>query len=1325
MYGTGPDSTSVGGDEATVFGHARDRFLQNLSSEDREAFVRINSSTELLNDFKRLQEFVKNDSRWMKVFSAVKNCSDQLQPYFDIIGIVTQSNPEWAAVAWGAFRLVLQLASNFVGFFEKLADVLSQVASLIPAYSDVLQFDISHPSIRFRMSLDKFYEDLFEFFQAVTRLFTRKSGKLKRTPVVIGQLLWQPFGVRFKKFLEQLGFHQRVLRLELDVLQFTATQSFSQIWTQEKTVNTTFQAEARQYFKLVEEMRQRFTGEKREKLVEAIRVWISPPRYAESYERAIAAREQGTSKWLFDVNAFKTWKHTWNDAPNGSDLKGVLWVAGNPGTGKTILASSCVQELRFPPHNPSQASPSVVYFFFEAEIPGTYETILDFFAVSMSSERREGQMTSTYNEMIDLLVSLIKYLGRFYLVLDGVDECDEPDDMLLDLWKLRNIQGLRIVLFSRPNVGFLRRTLKAEQWIYLTPASHAMDLEIYFRRNLERLQDLRLLPSTVVMKELIINLQFGANGMFLWARLMMNYLRSPAFSSSRRISIILNLETPEGLDDMYARIFRQLSGGLRHEQALVRNILLWLTFGESPLSCSQLNDVLLNEGDALRQTISRNYSDDIKEFENAVIVTCGGLVEFRHTSCHYIHYTALEYFRSHCSAPEACVGAHAGSVEYFFPPNFDAHTELATRIRIVCYLDNMVIKDRRSQIEPQTSQEELRKVSIGWTVQFEIYNTNLQEPELNGEWKFDLEADEVIRQIQFFSKIVALNQVEPGDHVSQQDLAIHFPTSIGNNLDVFTVLRGVYIHKCLEKASSSVPYKSTDSWIILPIPVQHYERSTQLHYSSLLNSRGEALEAGPPVSWAASVKIDDLTAFRLAAHNDYLLYYAIRGTSVTRRSGGGAENDCNGTDPFTRVSTAYRNDHGSGSVHKNIPRNVRYQNGICVAERCEDQYSHNTEHYNIDNNHQSREDEDDLKTIPSPGHDDEHCDDDEDAAEEMSISGHSDSVPENECMATSIAVFSMAGTRQGEAIHLLDYLENTGEDKYIGKYAFHPTLPLLAIHCGSECSGRIVLWNIRSSECSKHVSETITRFQTLVEETVHWTESLQFSACGEQVIIEEYLAEQPTVIPIGESVLYRMAQEMQDLPAATHSRSAAGESQAMSLAHTMTLPQNEIMLLDPKSSTRLDFHPNPVHTDIELVKSDGSFQTVQPLLTLPNRSDIQHINITLLPPRDIHTKRMRIMMTKSPKLFCSLADADEDTPTAIVEKDTRALFHARKRRCGPEFLRSWEIVAPVVSNGSSTFQSANMTGEERKRLQPSESHGNSVQNGRAFADSGRAQVLGT
>ncbi len=180
----------------------------------------------------------------------------------------------------------MQVASNFVGFFEKLADILSQVASLIPAYSDILQLDISKASNRFRVSLGKFYEDLLEFFQAVLHLFTQRSGsknastnnpllklknlELKRTHVVITQLLWRPFEVRFKNFLERLEFHKKVLRLELEVLQFIAIESFSNAWRQEKVTDSIFQAEARRHFELVEEMRRKFSVEERGMLSNSI-----------------------------------------------------------------------------------------------------------------------------------------------------------------------------------------------------------------------------------------------------------------------------------------------------------------------------------------------------------------------------------------------------------------------------------------------------------------------------------------------------------------------------------------------------------------------------------------------------------------------------------------------------------------------------------------------------------------------------------------------------------------------------------------------------------------------------------------------------------------------------------------------------------------------------------------------------------------------------------------------------------------------------------------------------------------------------------------------
>ena len=147
--------------------------------------------------------------------------------------------------------------------------------------------------------------------------------------------------------------------------------------------------------------------------------------------------------------------------------------------------------------------------------------------------------------------------------------------------------------------------------------------------------------------------------------------------------MIASLTNPERLDQMYDRIFRLFARNPRYEQAFTRRVLLWLTFGKLPLDCSQLKDILWPQSAEGCHTNSQSPADDIKEFENSVIVLCGGLVEvqhyigFQHTTCRFTHYSAWEYIRSRCSANETAVGAEASSTEYFFPPTFVVNTKHA------------------------------------------------------------------------------------------------------------------------------------------------------------------------------------------------------------------------------------------------------------------------------------------------------------------------------------------------------------------------------------------------------------------------------------------------------------------------------------------------------------------------------------------------------------------------------------------------------------------------------------------------------------------------
>ena len=192
----------------------------------------------------------------------------------------------------------------------------------------------------------------------------------------------------------------------------------------------------------------------------------------------------------------------------------------------------------------------------------------------------------------------------------------------------------------------------------------------------------------------------------------------------------------------------------------------------------------------------------------------------------------------------------------------------------------------------------------------------------------------------------------------------------------------------------------------------------------------------------------------------------------------------------------------------------------------------------------------------------------------------------------------------------------------------------------------------------------------------------------------------PTVIPVHESILYFMARESKDLLGAADPTLAEVEAHSLSLANTVSVPQNDTILLDAENSIRLDFHPNQVQKDIELVHSSGRSKTMQPLLTLPVRSETRHVKVSLLPPRDMNTTRIRIMMTKTPKLFCILADADEDISTSIVEKDARALLPARQREHVSGNLYAWGRMRTTALGGLTAFHSANMTriGNKKQRI---------------------------
>lgn len=196
---------------------ARDSFLDSLPPKERALFSNCDSPEELIKDLEKFNLKVKNRGRILACMTRVKTFNDALSPYFEVVSIAIQSHPEIAAIAWGTLRLVLQLASNYVTFLEKLANTLESLAKQLPVYTALVdlwtKFSLK-PSAQFRSSLGRVYADLFQFYRCVAGMFLKKDGGARQPVCVVTNLFWRPFDARFRDLLEKIKFHCQLVKDE-------------------------------------------------------------------------------------------------------------------------------------------------------------------------------------------------------------------------------------------------------------------------------------------------------------------------------------------------------------------------------------------------------------------------------------------------------------------------------------------------------------------------------------------------------------------------------------------------------------------------------------------------------------------------------------------------------------------------------------------------------------------------------------------------------------------------------------------------------------------------------------------------------------------------------------------------------------------------------------------------------------------------------------------------------------------------------------------------------------------------------------------------------
>jgi len=336
------------------------------------------------------------------------------------------------------------------------------------------------------------------------------------------------------------------------------------------------------------------------------------------------------------------------------------------------------------------------------------------YALDLYSLIRNGKHTkplkSSDEDVADMLRLMLQVGGQCLLVIDGLDECDQPDAHLMALMKLAESSlQTRIAIFSRPSV-LLPRSLDSKSLILDLKSTHnSNDITSFLRPQIRDLLELYGFLDLNELAEVVKNTLLRAEGMFLWARLLMSYLRSPSLTNRDRQDAIENLCRLEGLDSLFSAILENLAKSLSGKaKENVKKLFGWVTVAARPLKPQELAAAV---GIPLDRASTSH--DNIPQLERFIGVMSGALLEIgTNGTVRFAHLSVRDFLTSARSGPSPAKS------EFEISP-----LQVHLRVAYAClsYLHHTVPSEPlsgSSQVIPDPDHQRKRFPVLEYAVQF-------------------------------------------------------------------------------------------------------------------------------------------------------------------------------------------------------------------------------------------------------------------------------------------------------------------------------------------------------------------------------------------------------------------------------------------------------------------------------------------------------------------------------------------------------------------------------------------------------------------------------
>ena len=357
------------------------------------------------------------------------------------------------------------------------------------------------------------------------------------------------------------------------------------------------------------------------------------------------------SEWVLETTEFCGWY-------DRADTQ-LLWIKGDPGKGKTMMAIALVNELSR--RLQTDRCPGILSYFFcqntDSRLNNAVSVLRGLIYMLATDHNtlakplkeefeRAGSKLFEDNSFFDLRRILLAMLkipvhGTIYLVVDALDECASGLSQLLSLityngftpasrvkWLItsRNRKDIEEELTSRKPC--LKVSLELNSPRVSRAVGHFINIKV------QELAQKKKYPPELKGK-ISIYLKENAEGTFLWVALACNMLRNlPSWKPSGNVLSSLE-KLPRGLDSIYERMIDQILDLEDAEDVKIcKRIITSAIFARRPLHLKELGAIA---------DLSKELLEDPSPLEE-LVQFCGSFLTIREDTVYLVHQSAKDFF---------------------------------------------------------------------------------------------------------------------------------------------------------------------------------------------------------------------------------------------------------------------------------------------------------------------------------------------------------------------------------------------------------------------------------------------------------------------------------------------------------------------------------------------------------------------------------------------------------------------------------------------------------------------------------------------------------